>query len=449
MATRKSKRQPKRKSPYDRPLLNSSEPSTWNKKKLVQELKELGIDVPVDFEQPLLVKLYKSNVKSKQTEVVSDTPTIDDNIQDQTTPNNDISNKEPVQTTQMIANITAQGDQMNNICNAFVSMSQCFTGLQNTVTQLLKNQGDKSNEKNKEGFTLGSWYKGTAVTTPSCPSVLPENSPSETNRGVRSDSYSNVDIVSPSLQRQIIDGKDVNMAALLIPNYECPQSLTAKADTAENNAQGKPDIRLNRSLSISEFVHAFGKYKTVMCNAYPERRSELDAYEKDIINISNFYGSKFYDYHKMFSAKAATLLREQQVKVDWGKRDRDLFTLVAAGVQINVCKLCHMCDHTTEFCLLQLRGQSSFQSHSKYRNEERNDRYGRQKLYQDGKEICNNFNDRRGCTKRSCSFLHICNKCRLPGHSQIFCSKRPSTTTSSNQTVTAAADKELPKTRKT
>ena len=373
-------------------------------------------------------------MKTKDTDRSNDTLTADEHIPDV------IDQIETPQTPQLMINNSSQGGgQMNNICDAFVSMSQCFAGLQNTVNQLLKNQGEKSSEPNK-GFTLGSWYKDTVA--PSCPSVGNENQ-SETNRGVRSDSYNNVDIVSPSLQRQIIDGKDVNMAALLIPNYECPKSHTVVADTLV--IPGKPDLRLNRTLSISEFITAFGKYKRVMCTAYPDRRSELDAYEQDIINISNFYGSKFYDYHKMFYAKAATLLREQQVKVDWAKRDRDLFTLVAAGVQINVCKLCNMCDHTTEFCPLQLRNQNSLQPDNKNRNEERSDRYGRQKIYQDGKEICNNFNDRRGCTKRSCSFLHICTKCRLPGHSQMLCSKRPSSTASTNQTATAVTDKEIPK----
>ena len=53
----------------------------------------------------------------------------------------------------------------------------------------------------------------------------------------------------------------------------------------------------------------------VMTSVYPDRRAELDAYEDDIIDIYNFFGSKFYDYHKLFSSKAAVLLREKRVKV--------------------------------------------------------------------------------------------------------------------------------------
>ncbi|CAC5360687.1 unnamed protein product [Mytilus coruscus] len=165
---------------------------------------------------------------------------------------------------------------------------------------------------------------------------------------------------------------------------ECPQSHTVIADSIEVNLPGKPDIRLNRTLTIQEFIKAFAKYKRIMSKAYPERRAELDAYEEDIIDISNFYGSKYYDYHKMFSSKASTLLREHPVKVDWSKRDRDLFTLVAAGIQINVCELCHMCNHTTDFCLLQLRNKINLQEVYSFRNDDRSDKYGQPKYFQDG-----------------------------------------------------------------
>ena len=48
------------------------------------------------------------------------------------------------------------------------------------------------------------------------------------------------------------------------------------------------------------------------------------SYGGDSINIHTFYGENLYDYHKIFSAKAATLLREKRVKVDWSERDWDV-----------------------------------------------------------------------------------------------------------------------------
>jgi hypothetical protein len=141
---------------------------------------------------------------------------------------------------------------------------------------------------------------------------------------------------------------------LLINNYECHQKRSISTESLEVQLSGKPDPRLNRSLSISEFLKAFGKYKRVMTSVYPDRRAELDAYKDDIIDIYNFFGSKFYDYHKLFSSKAVVLLREKRVKVDWSKRDRDIISLISSGVQVTTCKLCNSVEHTTPFCPLHL-----------------------------------------------------------------------------------------------
>jgi hypothetical protein len=129
---------------------------------------------------------------------------------------------------------------------------------------------------------------------------------------------------------------------ILLPNYECSQTHTTciTTNSLEVNVPGKPDVRLNRALTIQEFIKSFGKYKRVMTAVYPDRREELDAYAEDIVDISNFYGPKCYDYHKMFSAKAAALLTKLKKKVDWSKRDRDILSLIATGVKVNVCKLC-------------------------------------------------------------------------------------------------------------
>ena len=55
--------------------------------------------------------------------------------------------------------------------------------------------------------------------------------------------------MSESLKEKIVSGKYVNMVLLLIPEYE---------QMKENNNPYR-DARLNRSLSIEEFIVAFGK----------------------------------------------------------------------------------------------------------------------------------------------------------------------------------------------
>ena len=129
-------------------------------------------------------------------------------------------------------------------------------------------------------------------------------------------------------------------------------------------------------------------------------------------------------YHKRFAAKAATLLQDKHIKVDWSKRDRDLVSLIGAGVEINICKLCNMIDHSTTFCPLQLSGTNRKTvpnpTGQPLRNGNQNtDKRGRNRLFHNGKEICSNFNTPDGCKHFGrCTFLHICAKCRSSDHAQ-------------------------------
>jgi hypothetical protein len=144
---------------------------------------------------------------------------------------------------------------------------------------------EKIYDVNKQ-FSLQQWYSKGGET-----GVKQDSIENGFNRaGLCSDDFPNVDIVSISIQKQIIQGRDVSIASLLIPNFESPQSRTVTSEGVEINLTSKPDPRLNRQLTIQEFILAFDKYKRIMTTAFPARKSELDAYEEDVIEISNFYG---------------------------------------------------------------------------------------------------------------------------------------------------------------
>ncbi|CAG2198330.1 unnamed protein product [Mytilus edulis] len=51
----------------------------------------------------------------------------------------------------------------------------------------------------------------------------------------------------------------------------------------------KTDPRLTRSLSIGEFIQAFSIYKKCNVLCLPHRRSELDIYERDIVDMASRY----------------------------------------------------------------------------------------------------------------------------------------------------------------
>ena len=82
-----------------------------------------------------------------------------------------------------------------------------------------------------------------------------------TTYGYAAESLPLVETISPQLRQNITAGRDVNLVALLKPYYTGPCS----DNIDENQNQNKPDPRLNRSLFIGEFVHAFSNFKSVMC----------------------------------------------------------------------------------------------------------------------------------------------------------------------------------------
>ena len=232
----------------------------------------------------------------------------------------------------------------------------------------------------------------------------------KTKYGFAAESLPFVETVSPSLRRQIIEGKDINLASLLIPYYTGPNLC----DTTDKS---KPDPRLQKILTIGEFIQAFGIYKSIMCEPFPQRRQELDLYERDIIDMASKYGgSAFYTYHKLFSAKAAAHLRYQNIPVDWSIRNNTLFCDIFADQRPNSCSICQDVTHSSGFCpKLLTQG-------SERRPERNSDVYGRPKVYHLGKEVCNNFNGEKGCSRPRCNNLHVCLTCKQE-HPRYKCSE--------------------------
>ncbi|CAG2231260.1 unnamed protein product [Mytilus edulis] len=161
-------------------------------------------------------------------------------------------------------------------------------------------------------------------------------------------------MVSPELRNDIITGKDVNLNMLLIPNYE--------NSTIKKNKES--DVRLQRNLSMDEFVIAFGRYKRIMGTAFPNRNEELDLYLAHIIETANIWPDCFYEYHKIFSAKCAVMLIQHSIK-KIGQGDSDLRNMVCAGSKINTCRKCHSTTHSTVMCSVQ---QQNFQPQRNSRN---------------------------------------------------------------------------------
>lgn len=223
-----------------------------------------------------------------------------------------------------------------------------------------------------------------------------------------------LELVSLSIRKQIIEGRDVNLESMLISEFEMSQVRTFHTEGCNVNVKAPPDPRLSRQLTISEFITAFGKYKRIMCSRFPARRPELDIYEAIIIEFHNLFGEKFYDYYRIFSARSAEALRMHTIKVDWSVRDKTLINLLLSGTKTKCCGQCGSIAHTTVFCHLatQDAGSDRQQWHSGMTDGDKSgrprpprpaaisttdvDKYGRPRISTPrSRELCNNFNDRR------------------------------------------------------
>ena len=153
----------------------------------------------------------------------------------------------------------------NALLTTMTILQQTIGGLQQTVSSLMAQQ---QHTKSSTGFTLKSYYPGQTTTSAA-------RQPSAVGTGdihhltslplrshvVAPEQLPHMKLIADSVRKQIIEGKDVNLACLLIPFYEIPAN--------DDKAKLVQDTRLKRTLSITEFITAFGRYKRTMCSAYP------------------------------------------------------------------------------------------------------------------------------------------------------------------------------------
>ena len=191
-------------------------------------------------------------------------------------------------TTEINENI--QATENNTSENLLVSVLNSATSIVKDVTR--KEEKEDICQKTLEQYTTSgsSDMQGNDI-----------NIANSTNTyDIHPESMKNIDYVTESTREKIQSGKYVNLACLLIPEYEHVSD--------ERKHEKQRDIRLNRSLTIEEFILAFNKYKRIHCARHAWRKPELDAYELIIIEISSVYGPKFYECHKMFAQKCAAAL---------------------------------------------------------------------------------------------------------------------------------------------
>ena len=102
-----------------------------------------------------------------------------------------------------------------------------------------------------------------------------------------SNSLTEVEIISPQLRQDIVKGQDMNLSSLLIPGFNPDGICATLLATLGSTNSGASTIGSRLPLTIQEFILAFMMYHSVMCEAHPFRRVELDQYLADIVEMSS------------------------------------------------------------------------------------------------------------------------------------------------------------------
>ena len=440
---------PKRKSksrsvPYDPEL-----PVNWTIKRLKEELAKKGIHAPPSSRRMALVRLLNDS-EHGTPDIFETTPR-----QSPVNTNNGGSSGDrtvidivsrltsTVQTLQQTVNnlntkvnsLTTQVNQASQRSTETASVSNRSEG---PVRGNAVDRGNVQNTDKDQEFTMA-----TAIAAFNSPlRVVPAAAGSEeqlqqtlqggyqrtrTTYGYAAESLPLVETVAPHIRQNILAGKDINLAALLIPYYMGPSSEIHDEFNQNSCHNNKTDNRLNRCLNIGEFIQAFGIYKSIMCGTFPSRRTELDLYERDIVDMASKYpGKGFYEYHKQFSLIAASQLKYNNILVDWSVRNNTLFCNIFANIQPHSCDHCDSTLHSTGFCpsirnMEDHKGNSmmAFKRKSQPGDKE-SDSHGRKRINYKGREICNNYNGDRGCNNPRCINWHICLECKGE-HPKVSC----------------------------
>ena len=241
-----------------------------------------------------------------------------------------------------------------------------------------------------------------------------------------SDSLPVTEYIAPSLRKAIHEGKDVCLAHLLMPPEHSASQYKDNHREFTSLYLKSSDPRLHRTLSLPDFLLAFVRYMNVMTEVHPERRAELTHYLSFVMKLAvQFPPPLFYEYHKHFSRKAASILSSQGRKIDWAVRDDDLYFQIFAGRRARTCDKCASVDHSTDFCPAVLHADLKtefFASSSDGRLRSPLSFRPRRPpvLTNDQREVCFNFNGYRGCSNSACARAHVCLRC-LQSHAQKDC----------------------------
>jgi hypothetical protein len=429
---------------------DTSKPANWTHTKLRAALEDIGIVVPITIPKKTLLQLYSANIKQVSNATSSNTGSgeslLDAVVRDLPlqAPVPGPSNLAPMQvraqpectsvlsgsqrdpnfTSPSSTTVRAQPEAATQVDNnnmaatvandvRFSHLATQINSLQQSMDTIASKVGCSTSLDNRASQPDQIAVAASNLTARTLAQVMPQHA---TNSvifgtanvlGVALDSLPSMDTVTPSLRKAIQEGKDINFNSFFINGHEFGEvrSVELGGDVVRLK---NSDARMSKNLGMDQFIIAFGIYSRIMCEAFPSRLAELNAYLQFLIEINNSYpGQAFYTYHKYFAAQSYAAL-QKGIRIDWSIPNQGLYTKVVGGLKADSCKICYSIMHKTPFCP-QNMDRANVRS-SVNRPTLATDTKP-PSIYHHGHEICNNFNGAKGCFRITCHRAHVCSTC--------------------------------------
>ena len=215
--------------------------------------------------------------------------------------------------------------------------------------------------------------------------------------------------VPAKVVEKILSGQFVDMAELLRDNME----VERRRSTLESASAPAPARPARREVpDLLSWVQCFGVFASVIASKFPERTTQLLAYQTIIIREARRCGGGGWQgYDRMFRQQAAS-----SPGLDWSQLNSSLFAVTFLAQQNGRGKTCRFCletDHSDEECALapvapQARPLSSAHGQGPSARQDLNLREGRPSRASRG--VCFAWNEGR-CAFPYCRFRHICIRC--------------------------------------
>ncbi len=217
--------------------------------------------------------------------------------------------------------------------------------------------------------------------------------------------------ISCNLRSQILAGNDVNLVKILLCSDFSDKRVVDCGDVSVMLKDSDP--RLSKTLTLAEFIVAFGMFRDVICKVCPSRRAEMDTYLAIIADLAMTYGGTlFYEYHKSFSAKAAMFIQRFNQRLDWSVVDLALISRHCTGRQALSCSICGSFSHSSNMCP---KSVAIVHPPAGPKTDEN-------KVSPFWTPMCHNFNE-NVCKFVNCKYIHACSYCG-DSHPKSVCPRR-------------------------